>query len=269
MRSMVIALPLAALVLAAAGCGGSSSSSAGDTTATVASVDTNGSTDTSAATDTSVSTDMTSTDTGATDTGATDTTSSTDTTASTDTGSTSSSGSAAAFAGCKKLIDLSGKYSQAIAAATSANGKTNFETIAKAYKAFAEEVPEEIRRRLPDARRGILELRRGLQGHRPLLGQDAGPGNARQARHRGQVARQPEADGCHGRDRGLGEEELQDGLAGASWPRRPDHAGASPREPGAVTAALEAVGDRRDEQRAGQHAREHDRQGNLEHHDPQ
>jgi mevalonate kinase len=151
-RSMVIAVPVAALVLVAAGCGGSSSSSAGDTTATVASVDT------SASTDTSVSTDMTSTDTGATDTGATDTTAGTDTT-------TTTSGGNASFAGCKKLIDLSGKYSQVIAAATSANGKTNFETIAKAYKAFAEEVPEEIRgafRTLAEAFSSYAEAFKGI-----------------------------------------------------------------------------------------------------------
>jgi mevalonate kinase len=156
-RSMVIAVPVAALVLVAAGCGGSSSSSAGDTTATVASVDT------SASTDTSVSTDMTSTDTGATDTGATDT-GATDTTAGTDTTTTTSGGNAS-FAGCKKLIDLSGKYSQVIAAATSANGKTNFETIAKAYKAFAEEVPEEIRgafRTLAEAFSSYAEAFKGI-----------------------------------------------------------------------------------------------------------
>ena len=136
---MVIAVPVAALVLVAAGCGGSSTDSAGGSTATIESVDTSASTDTTASTETSA-TDTTATDTGSTDTGSTDTSSATDTGA---TDTTASSGNAS-FAGCPKLAELSTKYAQILGAATSGNGKTDIEAVAKAYKSLAEEVPEEI-----------------------------------------------------------------------------------------------------------------------------
>jgi hypothetical protein len=115
-RIMVVAVPVAALVLVAAGCGGSSSSSEGGTTATIEAADTTA-TDTTAA-DT----------TGGTDTSGTDTTS----------GDVS-------IEGCTKLTDLSVKFSQALAEASSGSGAPDLQATAKAYEDFADEVPEEIR----------------------------------------------------------------------------------------------------------------------------
>lgn len=115
---MVIAVPVAALLFVAAGCGGGSSSEAGDTTATIESTDTT-------AADT----------TGGTDTSGTDTSSSTDTT----------SDGGVSLEGCSKLSDLSVKFSEAMAAASGGSGAPDLQATAKAYKEFADEVPEEIR----------------------------------------------------------------------------------------------------------------------------
>ncbi len=49
------------------------------------------------------------------------------------------------IAGCTELADLSVKYSQALGAVTTGNGKPDLEATAKAYQKFAEQVPEEIR----------------------------------------------------------------------------------------------------------------------------
>ena len=155
---MVIAVPVAALVLVMAGCG-SSSSSAVDTTATVQSTDTSGGTDTSAM----------STDTGVTDTsGGTDTSASTDTSGGTDTGaSTDTTGSTGSIStgGCKNLSNLGAKFAQALGAATNASGKPDLEATAKAYKAFAEQAPEEIRgafRTVADAFSAYAEALKGV-----------------------------------------------------------------------------------------------------------
>ena len=83
-------------------------------------------------------TDTTETDTTATDTTSTDTTS-TDTTA-TDTTTTA----AGLTAGCQKVADLSVQFGKALSAA-GANGSTDVEKTAKAYEAFAQQVPAEIR----------------------------------------------------------------------------------------------------------------------------
>ena len=115
-RTMVTAVTVAALLLVAAGCGGDSTSSAGDTTATE-------STDTSASTDTGTDTS------GGTDTGSS--------TGTTDDGDPS-------IEGCEELTDLSLKFSQAMGAAAS-GGATDLEATAKAYEEFADDVPEEIR----------------------------------------------------------------------------------------------------------------------------
>jgi len=108
-RTMVIAVPVAALLLVAAGCGGSSDSSSGDSTTTIES------TDTSSGTDTSSSTDATDTDVDV------------------------------SLAGCTQLADLSVKFSQALGAATSGTGASDLEETAKVYEEFADQVPEEIR----------------------------------------------------------------------------------------------------------------------------
>jgi hypothetical protein len=109
---MVIAVSVAALLLLGAGCGGSSTDSAGDTTATIPSADTTSLTDTSGGTDTNSGTDT---------------------------------GAEASIAGCTELTDLSVKFSQAMATAASGSGTPDMETTAKAYQEFADQVPEEIR----------------------------------------------------------------------------------------------------------------------------
>jgi hypothetical protein len=157
-RKMMIAVPIAALVLVAAGCGSSSTSS----TDTTASVGTNGGTDTNVSTDASVSTDATSTD-ETTDTGSTDTTGGADT-GTTDTTS-SASGASASVSGCTNLAALSSKFAQALAASSNSAGNTDLEATAKAYKAFAEQVPEEIRgafRTVADAFARYAEVFKGL-----------------------------------------------------------------------------------------------------------
>ena len=118
MRIMVIAVSVAALGLVAAGCGGSSSSSEGDSTAAIESSDTT-------AADT----------TGGTDTSSTDTSSSTDTTGDGD----------VSLEGCTKLAELSTKFSEALGAASGGTGAPDLQATAKAYEEFADQVPEEIR----------------------------------------------------------------------------------------------------------------------------
>lgn len=129
MRSMVTAVVLSVLVLGIVGCGGSSSESSGDTTATVV--------DTSAGIETA-GTESTSTDVTATDSNSTDTTA-------TGTGGSGTTTSATGLSGeCRKVVELSATFSQALGAAA-ADGKTDFEETAKAFDSFASQVPEEIR----------------------------------------------------------------------------------------------------------------------------
>lgn len=116
MRTMVIAVPIAALLLVAAGCGGGSENSAGDSTTTIES----------------------------TDTSATDTTGDTDTDTSSSTDTTDTDGDVS-LEGCTELTDLGVKFSQALGDATSGSGAPDLDATAKAYEEFADEVPEEIR----------------------------------------------------------------------------------------------------------------------------
>jgi len=104
-RTIVIATALAVLLLLAAGCGGDSESSAGDSTATIEGSDT-------------------------TEQSGADTSSSSDTTS---------------LADCAELTELSTKFTQALGAAASGSGTPDLEATAKAYEEFADEVPEEIR----------------------------------------------------------------------------------------------------------------------------
>jgi ABC-type glycerol-3-phosphate transport system substrate-binding protein len=106
---MVIAVPVAALLLVAAGCGGSSDSSAGDSTATIESTDTSNGTDTGASTD-------------ATDTN-----------------------EDASLGGCPELADLSAKFTEALGAATGGSSMPDLEEVSDVYEEFADEAPEEIR----------------------------------------------------------------------------------------------------------------------------
>ena len=108
----MIAVSVAALLLVAAGCGGGSKSSAGDTTATIESADTTAASDTSGDTDTSSSTDTEADE---------------------------------SLAGCPELADLSAKFTQALGAASSGSGMPDLEKTAKVYEDFADQVPEEIR----------------------------------------------------------------------------------------------------------------------------
>src|SRR6476659_6955231 len=137
MRGFIAALFLGVMVFLAVGCGGKSNDTAGTTTVVV--------TETTAATtsteaDTTATTDM---DTTATDTTTTDTTS-TDTT-STDTTATDTTTTAAGLTvGCQKVANLSVQFGKALSAA-GASGGTDLEKTAKAYEAFAQQVPSEIR----------------------------------------------------------------------------------------------------------------------------
>jgi hypothetical protein len=120
MRGILGALLVTAAILAA-GCGSSSK----DTEAT-----------TTAAGETTAAAATTSSDTTMTDTAAP-----TDTTASG--GSTSAAGLSA---GCQKVADLSVQFGKALSAAgATGDGQGDLEKTASAYKAFAAQVPEEIR----------------------------------------------------------------------------------------------------------------------------
>ena len=137
MRGFIAALLVGVMVFLAVGCGGKSNDAAGTTTVVV--TETTAADTTSTATDTTETTDTTeATDTTATDTTSTDTTS-TDTTT-TDTATTA----AGLTAGCQKVADLSVQFGKALSAA-GANGSTDLEKTAKAYEAFAQQVPAEIR----------------------------------------------------------------------------------------------------------------------------
>jgi len=133
MRSFIAALLLSVVVFLAVGCGGKSNDAAGTTTVVV----TETTADTTSTAPDSSMTDATETDTAATTTG-TDTTS-TDTTA-TDTTTTA----AGLTVGCQKVANLSVQFGKALSAA-GADGSTDVEKTAKAYEAFAQQVPSEIR----------------------------------------------------------------------------------------------------------------------------
>jgi len=121
MRNFTAALLVAIGVCIATGCGGSSNKAADTTTAV---------------TDTTTVAATTSTDTTAsTDTSSTDTTT-----------STGGSSVAGLSAGCTKVADLSVEFGKALGAAgATGNGQTDLKKTAEAYKAFAAQVPEEIR----------------------------------------------------------------------------------------------------------------------------
>ena len=175
MRIMVVAVSVAALVLAATGCGGSSSSSEGDAAATVESADTT----------------------------AADTTGGTDTTGAETTGTGDVS-----LEGCTKLAELSVKFSQALGAATTGSGAPDLDATAKAYEDFADEVPEEIR----DAFRTIAAAfgtYADVLGDVDLSsGKTPDPETLQKLAEAAQIPRQHRAHGRERRDRGLGEGEL-------------------------------------------------------------
>ena len=134
MRGFMAALLVGVMVFLAVGCGGKSNDAAGTTTVVVTETT---AADTTATTDTTEAAD-TSTDTSASDTTSTDTTS-------TDTTTTGTATTAAGLtAGCQKVADLSVQFGKALSAA-GASGSTDVEKTAKAYEAFAKEVPAEIR----------------------------------------------------------------------------------------------------------------------------
>ncbi len=130
MRGIIAGLLVGLTVVLAVGCGSSSNDAAGTTTVVV--------TETTAA-DTTATTDTTAVDTTAT----TDTTASEDTTE-TDTTTDALTTPTGLSAGCQKVADLSVGFGKALSAA-GANGTTDLDKTAKAYEAFAEQVPEEIR----------------------------------------------------------------------------------------------------------------------------
>ena len=134
MRTILAGLLIGLAAVLAAGCGSSSSNTASTTAVT----------ETTAAAATTAAT--TSAGTTSTNTTPTNTTS-TNTTAS---GATTSSGGAPTAgvlsAGCQKVADLSVQFGKALGAATATgSGQTDLQKTADAYKAFAAQVPEEIR----------------------------------------------------------------------------------------------------------------------------
>jgi hypothetical protein len=141
MRTILAALLAGAALVLAAGCGSSGNNAA----ATTAAAET-----TTAAT--TASTDTASTDTTSTDTTATDTT----------------AGAAAAAglsAGCQKVADLSVRFGKALSAAgASGNGQTDMNKTAEAYKAFAAQVPEEIRPAFMTLADAFAQYAKALQG---------------------------------------------------------------------------------------------------------
>jgi len=120
MRTILAGLLIGVAAFLAAGCGSSSSNTASTTVVTES---------TTAAATTTAGT----TSTGTTSTGT----------------ATSSAGAASAAglsAGCQKVADLSVQFGKALSAAgATGNGQTDVQKTADAYKAFAAQVPEEIR----------------------------------------------------------------------------------------------------------------------------
>lgn len=120
MRGILATLLVAMAVFLAAGCGGSSNDTA----------------ESAATTDTAV-TETTPT---------TETTSSGDTTSSDDTTTSDTDTSVAGLSeGCQELADMSEEFAKALGAAGAGGPDADMESTAKAYEAFAEQAPEEIR----------------------------------------------------------------------------------------------------------------------------
>jgi hypothetical protein len=147
MRTILVALLAGAALVLAAGCGGSSNNAAATTAAATTTAATTAATDTT-------STGTTSTDTTSTDTTSTDT--------------TSSAGAAAAAglsAGCHKVADLSTQFGKALSAAGANGSQPDLQKSADAYKAFAAQVPQEIRgsfQTLADAFAKYAEALKGI-----------------------------------------------------------------------------------------------------------
>jgi hypothetical protein len=140
MRGFIAALLVGVTVVLAVGCGGKSNDAAGTTTVVVTETTAADTTSTDMSTDTTTASDDTSTDTTSSDDTSADTTSTETTATATDTATTA----AGLTAGCQKVAHLSVQFGKALSAA-GANGSTDLEKTAKAYEAFANEVPEEIR----------------------------------------------------------------------------------------------------------------------------
>jgi hypothetical protein len=132
MRGFIAALLVGGTLFIAVGCGGSSNDAAGTTaTDTVVVTETVAADTTTAADTTSTSTDTTSGETTSTDTTSTST-------------GTSTPPATGLTPGCQKVADLSVGFGKALSAA-GASGTTDLDKTAKAYEAFAQQVPEEIR----------------------------------------------------------------------------------------------------------------------------
>jgi hypothetical protein len=111
MRRMGAAAVVAALMLVAAGCGGSNEESSSAATETV----------TTEATTTETETDMVTEET-----------------------ETTSSGVAGLTGACQDLVEVSQKFGEAMAAATGAGGN-DLAATSKAFEAFADKVPDEVK----------------------------------------------------------------------------------------------------------------------------
>jgi len=133
MRGILAALLVATAVFLAAGCGGSSNDAADTTTAA--------------------------------DTAVTETTTATETTASTDTTASDTDTSVAGLSeGCQKVAAMSVEFGKALSAAGAGGADADLEATAKAYEAFADQVPEEIRGSFRTLAAAFAQYATALQG---------------------------------------------------------------------------------------------------------
>ena len=144
MRDFIAALLVGATLFIAVGCGGSSKDAAGTTATDIVAL-----TETIAADTTSTATDTTSGETTSTDANSTSTGTSTPATGLT--------------AGCQKVADLSVQFGKALSAA-GASGTTDLDKTAKAYEAFAQQVPEEIRPAFETLAKAYAQYAMALKG---------------------------------------------------------------------------------------------------------
>ena len=182
---MVIAVSVAALLLTAAGCGGDSENTAGDSTAAIETTDTS------------------STDTG----GGTDTGSSTDTT------DDRRSRVARRLHGADRTVR---EVRQALGAATSGSGAPDLQETAKAYEEFADEVPEEIRDAFQTVAAAFTTYAKVLEDVDLGSGETPDPETLAKLAESSDGAQRHRAHGGERGDRRLGDQELHRGRVAPS-----------------------------------------------------
>ena len=227
MRGFIAALLVGVTVFLAVGCGGKSNDAAGTTTVVV--------TETTAADTTSTATDTTATtDTDTTDDGhdrdrrhvhrhhvhGHDTT---------DTATTA----AGLTVGCQKVANLSVQFGKALSAA-GASGSTDLEKTAKAYEAFAQQVPAEIRDAFETLAKAYAQYAVAIKGLDLEAGQVPDAATIAKLAKAAQSLNGQDLTKANTRDLGVGDEELQrDAVAAADASARgerpSDELGQAPR----------------------------------------